>query len=135
MNGNGMEMQGGGGGGTAGAIIFLIVYLGILVFMVASMWKLYAKAGEPGWAAIVPVYNIIVLLKIAGRPAWWLVFLFIPFASLAFLVIPFDIAKAFGKSGGFGVGLLLLAPIFYPILAFGSAQYQGAGGQQLARAA
>ena len=136
METTGMEMHGGGGGGGgAGLVIFGIVYLAIIGLMIASMWKVYAKAGQPGWAAIVPVYNIIVLLKIAGRPTWWLALLFVPFAGLAFIVIPFDLAKKFGKSGGFGAGLLLLAPIFYPILAFGSAQYVGAGADLPARAA
>ncbi len=109
----------------------LVVYGVILVLMIASMWKIFSKAGKPGWAAIVPIYNIIVMLQIVGRPVWWIILLIIPIVSFVIsIILCFDLAKAFGKGGGFGVGLLLLGIIFMPILAFGSATYQGpvAGG-------
>jgi hypothetical protein len=107
-------------------IFMIIVYLAIVVFIIASVWKVFEKAGKPGWAAIIPIYNVIVLLEIAKRPVWWLVLLLIPLVNL---VIPFivhiDLAKQFGKSAGFGVGLTLLGFIFYPILGFGDAEYLG----------
>jgi len=110
----------------AGAVMGLI-YLVVLIVVVASMWKLFTKAGKPGWAAIVPIYNIVVLLEIVGKPVWWIVLFVIPLANLvAAVLINFELAKVFGKSGGFAVGLILLGPVFLPMLAFGSAQYQGA---------
>lgn len=105
---------------------FMVVWLAIVVLMVASMWKVFTKAGEPGWAAIVPIYNLIVLLKIAGKPAWWIVLFLIPFVNfIIFIMLGIAVAQAFGKSTGFGVGLGLLGVIFYPILGFGDARYQG----------
>jgi hypothetical protein len=99
----------------------MIVWVAFAVLMIASMWKVFTKAGEPGWAAIVPIYNIIVLLKIAGKPIWWffILWLFIP---VIFVVI--SLASNFGKGVGFAIGLLFLPFIFYPVLAFGDAKYQ-----------
>ncbi len=97
-----------------------------MVAIVAGFWKVFVKAGKPGWAAIIPIYNIIVLLEIAGKPLWWIILFFIPFVSLVALVlVGLAIARSFGKSDAFGIGLGLLAFIFYPILGFGEAQYQG----------
>lgn len=113
----------GGGGGAGGGIVSLV----IAVLMVVSLWKVFAKAGEPGWAAIVPLYNTIVLLKIAGKPIWWIVLLIIPVVNLISLfIVAVSIAQRFGKGTGFGVGLALLPFVFYPMLAFGDAQYQSA---------
>lgn len=104
--------------------VFLIVWLAVVVFLVASMWKVLTKAGQPGWACIVPIYNIIVLLRVARRPGWWFFLYLIPFVNIAVLfIISVDIAKNFGKTAGFGIGLALLSFIFYPILAWGSATY------------
>lgn len=90
------------------------------------MWKIFTKAGKPGWAAIVPIYNLIVLLEIAGKPLWFIVLFFIPFANfVALILVAIGVAQAFGKSTGFGLGLAFLGPIFYPMLAFGDATYQG----------
>jgi hypothetical protein len=95
--------------------------------MIAAMWKVFSKAGQPGWAILIPFYNLYVICKIAGRPGWWLILMFIPLVNFIILVIlDIDIAKNFGKGAGFGIGLLLLPFIFFPILGFGSAQYQGA---------
>ena len=104
-----------------------IVWLAVAVLMIAALWKIFVKAGEPGWAAIVPIYNLLVILKIVGRPMWWIVLFLIPFVNLIMLfVVAFDLAKVFGKSTGFALGMVFLGPIFYPILGFGSAKYQGA---------
>ncbi len=101
--------------------------LGFVVFLIAAMWKVFAKAGRPGWAAIVPIYNAIVLLQVAGRPLWWIVLFCIPFVNLIVaVVVAMDVARAFGKGAGFGLGLAFLSPVFYPILGFGSAEYVGA---------
>ena len=101
-----------------------LICLAIIVVMVAAMWKVFEKAGEPGWAAIVPLYNLIVLLRIAGKPAWWFLLMLIPFVNFFVLIaVVVSIARNFGKGIGFAIGLLLLAPIFYPMLAWGDAQY------------
>lgn len=103
---------------------FVLFMLAFTVVMIAAMWKVFTKAGKPGWAAIVPIYNLIVLLEIVRKPMWWIVMLLIPIVSLIFAILLYvELAKAFGKGGGFAAGLILLAPIFFPILGFGSAQY------------
>ena len=114
-----------GGAGAAGIVIGLI-YLAIIILMVASIWKIFVKAGKPGWAAIVPIYNIIVLLEIVDKPIWWIVLFFIPIVSLiAAILIAVALAQKFGKGVGFAIGMLILPFVFYPMLGFGSAQYQG----------
>jgi hypothetical protein len=118
-------------GGDTGArgpnIILIICWLAIAVLMIVAMWKVFEKAGEPGWAAIIPIYNFFVLLKIAGRPAWWFILLFIPFVNFIILImVSIDVAKRFGKGTGFGLGLAFLGFIFYPILGFGDARYNPA---------
>ena len=111
---------------AAASGIMLLIYLAVFVVIIIGMWKIYSKAGKPGWASIVPIYNIIVLLEIIGRPVWWIVLMFIPLVNLVIAVITaLDLAKSFGKGAGFGLGLIFLSPIFYPILGFGSAQYEG----------
>jgi len=102
----------------------LLIALVLVVVIIAGLWKTFEKAGQPGWAAIVPIYNVIILLKIAGRPMWWFVLMLIPFVSIIVaIIVAIDVAKNFGKSAGFGVGLALLGFIFYPILGFGDAEY------------
>src|SRR6266446_4527142 len=106
--------------------VFWICWTVYTVLMIAAWWKVFSKAGQPGWAAIIPIYNWIVWCKIVGRPWWWILLLLIPFVNLIILIIlMIDLAKSFGKGVGFGIGLILLAVIFFPILGFGSAQYQG----------
>ena len=110
---------------------FLLVMLACAVIMIASMWKVFTKAGQPGWAAIVPVYNLIVLLQIVGKPLWWILLMLIPLVNFVIVILVYiDLAKSFGKSTGFGIGLVFLSFIFFPILGFGDARYIGpAGGQ------
>jgi len=106
--------------------VFLIVAFVLMIFMIASVWKVFSKAGEPGWASIVPIYNVIVLLKISGKPLWWIILFIIPVANLIVAILAgLGLAKNFGKSDGFGIGLALLPFIFYPILGFGSATFVG----------
>ncbi len=108
-----------------GWIIYAVVLVVVLVFYIAAMWVLFKKAGRPGWAAIIPFYNMYVLLEIAGKPGWWLVWFFIPVANLVVqILMQIGVAEKFGKGGGYAVGLIFLPFIFYPLLAFGDAQYQ-----------
>jgi hypothetical protein len=107
-----------------GAIFFVILFA-VLIFFIACIWKIYSKAGQPGWASIVPIYNWYILVKIINKPGWWLVLFFIPIVNYVILIIVhIQLAKAFGKGTGFGIGLILLPVIFLPMLAFGSAKYQ-----------
>ena len=105
---------------------FLLFALALAVVVIIGWWKMFEKAGEPGWAAIIPIYNVIVLLKIAGRPLWWLILYFIPIANIvAAIVVGIDIAKAFGQSAVFGFFLnFLFGGIGYLILGFGNYQYR-----------
>jgi hypothetical protein len=102
-------------------IITCLICLAICVVILAGYWKVFTKAGQPGWAIFIPIYNIYVMCKIAGRPGWWV--LIVPLVIPA-IIVCIDIAKNFGKSVGFGLGLAFLSLIFFPILGFGSAQYQ-----------
>ena len=100
------------------------VRLAIVLMMIASIWKVFEKAGQPGWASLVPVYNIVIMLKITGKPTWWLALFFLPIANFVVMIlIVVALAKSFGKSTGFGLGMLFFGFIFYPILGFGDAQY------------
>ena len=119
-------------GGLTG--ILVIVYIAIIVVEVAALWKVFVKAGQPGWAAIIPIYNLYVLLKVIGRPAWWLLLfvigVIVPLVGWILLVvisiiIAIDLAKSFAKSSGFAVGLFFLNFIFVPILGFGESRYVG----------
>lgn len=113
-------------GGCACGGLFFLVWLALIVGIIAGFWKTFVKAGKPGWAAIVPIYNIIILLEIAGKPIWWIVLFLLPLVNIvAAVLVGIEVAKRFGKDQIFGVGLGLLPFIFYPILGFGSAQYQG----------
>lgn len=101
--------------------------MAVAVLILVSLWKLYVKAGKPGWAAIIPIYNILVELEIVGRPWYWLLLMMIPVVNIVLaIIVTFRVAKVFGKSTGFGFGLLFLPFVFYPMLAFGEARYLGA---------
>lgn len=110
------------GGGVVGNLLLLT----LIVLLLASMWKMFTKAGRPGWAAIVPIYNYIVLLQIVGRPVWWLVLLLIPFVNIVFaIIVTHDISKAYGRGVGMTLLQIFLPFIAYPILGFGKDQYVG----------
>ena len=105
--------------------MFELIVLAIVIVSIVTMWKVFTKAGQPGWAWLIPFYNTFVLVKIAGREWWWFLLCFIPVVNLViFFILSLDVAKKFGKSAAFGVGLFFLGFIFYPILAFGDAQYE-----------
>ena len=105
---------------------FWPLYFAVVIVAIVAMWKIFTKAGKPGWASIVPIYNTIVMLEIVGRPIWWILLFFIPIVNLVILIIiAIDMAKSFGRSTGFGVGLIFLPFIFGLILGFGPATYVG----------
>src|SRR6187401_1754201 len=106
--------------------VSIIFGLLIALLIIVAMWKVFTKAGQPGWACIIPIYNLYVWCKIVGRPWWWILLMLIPFVNFIIaIILIIDLVKSFGKGVGFGIGLLLLPVIFFPILGFGSAQYQG----------
>jgi len=111
--------------GAAGLVIF---YLAYLVFVVIMWWMVFQKAGRPGWAAIIPIYNLYTLCKVAKRPGWWWVLFLIPVVNIVVaIIVMIDLASAFGKSGAFAVGLIFLNVIFAAILALGPATYDPTG--------
>jgi hypothetical protein len=106
-------------------MVAVLLWLAVIVLVVASIWIVFTKAGQPGWACIVPIYNVIVLLQIARKPLWWIILMLIPLVNIVIgILVVIEIAKNFGKSAGFGIGLLVLPFVFYPILAWGDARYQ-----------
>lgn len=116
-----------GSNGLEGLLGGALIVPGIIALIVIiSMWKIYTKAGKPGWASIIPIYNIIVLIQIAGLSMMYLLFFFVPILNIyAIFKIYIEVAHKFGKSTGFGVGMIFLNIIFMPMLAFGSATYEG----------
>ncbi len=107
-----------------------VIGLVVAVLIIAGLWQVFTKAGKPGWAAIIPVYNVYVLAKVAGRPGWWVVLYLIPLVNvIVHAIVSMDVARNFGKSKAFGlVGLWLFSVIGFLILGFGDAQYQGERG-------
>jgi hypothetical protein len=102
--------------------------LAIAVLYIASLWVIFTKAGKPGWASLIPIYNIIVLLEIVGKPWWWIfLVLILPFIFGIWMLNL--LSKSFGKGVGYTLGLLFLGFIFFPILAFGDAKYTGPAGK------
>ena len=119
--------------GAAGLALFgfsavmMLIALAIAVVCIVGLWKVFVKAGHPGWAVLIPIYNGYILLKIAGRPGWWLLLYLIPIVNLVIaIIVAIDIAKAFGQSAAWGVVLLfLLSAIGYLMLGFGNYRYIG----------
>lgn len=116
-------------GDAVGGLVGLLFALAILFLVVGGTWLTFSKAGEPGWAAIVPIYNVYVMLKIGGNEWWWLLLLFVPIVNIFVLAkISIDIATSFGRGVLFGIGLWLIPAIFFPVLGFGDYEYRGPGG-------
>src|SRR5215217_9310438 len=112
--------------GQAPSPVSMIGGLLIALLLIVAMWKVFTKAGQPGWASIIPIYNLYIWCKIVGRPGWWILLMLIPLVNFIIMIILcIDLAKSFGKGAGFGLGLAFLGFIFLPILGFGSAQYRG----------
>ncbi len=108
-------------GGGFGFFLFFVIW----VITVIGLWKIFEKAGKPGWGAFIPIYNMILWLEMVRRPGWWIILIVIvPFANIVCsIIVIFDLAKSFGKSVGYGFGLLLLPIIFFPMLGFSDAVY------------
>ena len=107
------------------SLLYMLLSLVFTVYMYASMWRIYAKAGEPGWTAIIPVYSIIILLKIVNKPWWWFFLLLIPVANIVFaIILTHRLSKAFGNGVGFTLGLIFLPFIFIPLLGFGDYSFK-----------
>lgn len=108
-------------------ITFSVILLIIIAVYVTASWKIFKKAGQPGWASIIPFYNLYIILKIVGRPGWWLFLYLIPLVNVIItMIVAIDLAKSFGKSEVFGIFALWLFSLFgHLILAFGDAKYIG----------
>lgn len=108
------------------SVFGLIVQLVVIALFAWVFWRIFEKAGKPGWAAIIPIYNVIVLLEIVGRPVWWVLLLFIPVVNIVIgFLLALDLSRSFGHDLAFALGLFFLGFIFYPILAFGGDTYRG----------
>ncbi len=109
---------------TGPGMFMVVVWLVFIVVVIASIWRVFEKAGKPGWAALIPIYNVYVLIKIAGKPGWWLLLCLIPLVNIVVLIIVYiALAENFGKGVGFALGLIFLSFIFFPMLAWGNAVY------------
>jgi hypothetical protein len=131
-----LSQSSGGNGVTSGGMWLL--WLLLFVVQVVALWKVFTKAGQPGWAAIIPIYNTLVLLRVVGRPWWWLLLLLVPFLNIViYVIVMLNLAKSFGRGVGFGIGLIFFPIIWFLILGFGGSQYVGpvAGPKAIAPAA
>ena len=124
--------------GTSGSIglssipdLYIMITAGVLVLFCLIIWiswfKIFSKAGQAGWKALVPFFNIFVFTKIIQKPIWWIaIYLIIP---VGYILAALQVSKLFGKKIVFAMGLIFIPFVFYPILAFGKSQI---GGQPLA---
>ena len=113
---------------AAGAIGvgYMVVYLAIIVVSLVGLWKVFTKAGKPGWAAIVPFYNAYCLFEMSFGNGWLFLLAFVPCGNIVVMIMcSLKLAKAFGQGTGFGLGLVFLPFIFMMILGFGDAEYIG----------
>jgi hypothetical protein len=118
-----VPIQSSDGGGLA----VLLFQLLLIVLQLAGMWAVFAKADRPGWAALVPIYNLYMMLRIGENAWWWLLVLIVPIVNIyALYKIHAGVARAFGRGIGFGLGLAFLGVVFFPILGFGDYRYRGA---------
>ncbi len=107
----------------------MFLYLVVFVVVIIGMWKTFEKAGKPGWAAIIPIYNCIVLLEIVGKPLWWIILLLIPFENLIVaIMLCHQLSLSYGQGLGMTLLLIFLPFIGWPMLGFGPARYLGPGG-------
>lgn len=114
-----------GGALLASLGTFLLILSAVGLVMLISMWKIFKKAGKPGWASIIPIYNVYIMIEIAKLPTYYLLLFIIPIINIyAMFKIYIELAHKFNKSTGFAIGLIFLSVIFFPILAFGDATYE-----------
>ena len=105
---------------AAMGLFFWILSMALSILMIISLWKIFKKAGKPGWASIIPIYNIYIMCEIAEKEWWYVLLSCVPFANIYAMIVLYNgMAKRFGKSGGFVAGMILLPVIFFPMLAFG----------------
>src|SRR5262245_49602939 len=121
---------------TSGATIavFVLIFIAVYLLFAFAFLGVFRKSGKPAWAAFVPIANEWFIFETAGRPGWWVLLGFIPFCGglilfVLWIIVSIDLAKSFGKGGGFAVGLIFLPFIFLYILGYGSAQYLGPAAQ------
>ena len=106
--------------------LWTIIVLAVVVLSIAGLWMMFQKAGEAGWKAIIPIWNTLIILKIVGRAWWWIILLIIPFLGLViWIIVCNDLSKSYARGAGTTVGLIFLPWLFYMILGFGEAEYQG----------
>lgn len=116
----------GSGGGSEGLWLLVAATMAVNIVGIAGIWLTFRKAGEPGWAAIVPLYNIYIMIQVSDNEWWWVLLVLVPVVGIfALLKIFIDLAHNFGRGVLFGLGLWLFSPIFFPILGFGGAEYSG----------
>jgi hypothetical protein len=114
------------GMGAGVGILFFLFIVAVYVFYGYCLGLIFRKAGHPLWAGFVPIYNTYIMLKIIGRPGWWLILFFIPIVNFIIgIIVYLDLARSFGKGAGYGLALFFLSFIFIPVLAFSDAQYLG----------
>jgi Family of unknown function (DUF5684) len=123
------------GTSSGGFVALLIVALAFYVLVCLGLYGTFIKAGQPGWAGFVPLYNFIVLLRVAGRPAtwgWFLLLLIVPYVGtlgffIVYIIVANDVSKSFGHGPGFTVGLVIpyVSIVFWYILWLGPSQYRG----------
>lgn len=112
-------------------ITLLVLSISLSLLTVIAQWRVYSKAGQPGWTVLVPIYNLYILLKIVGKPAWWLLMFLIPGVNFVFIIWTYNLlSKSFGHDEGYTVGLIFLPLVFHPVLGFGKSEYVGPAGMQ-----
>ncbi|MGE5225699.1 MAG: DUF5684 domain-containing protein [Planctomycetaceae bacterium] len=108
------------------AVLFLVLFVAIWILAGVAYYGIFKKASRPAWGAFVPIYNLVLLLEVVGRPVWWVLLFFIPIVNVVIVILVYnDLSKSFGKGVGFTLGLIFLSWIFLMILSFGSATYRG----------
>ena len=106
--------------------VLWFLYIAAIVAFVAGLWMVFTKAGEDGWKSIIPIWNVLILLKIVGREWWWIILMLIPIVGfIVWIIVALDLAKSYGRGTGFGIGLIIFPYIWTIILGFGSDTYKG----------
>lgn len=123
------------------ALFMMVIWFAIVLIVAVGAWKVFTKAGQPGWGIFVPIYNALLMVRIVGRPDIWVLFMLIPLVNIVIgIILMMDLAKSFGKDVAYAIGMIILPVVFLPMLGFGSARYVGpaaatAGGNVSAGAA
>lgn len=111
---------------AAGLIVYYVIFLAVMIVCLVGLWKIFVKAGKPGWAAIVPFYNTYCLCEMSFGTGWLFLLMLVPCVGQIMMIIMWiKLSQAFGKGAGFGIGILFFPFIFLPMLGFGDAQFSG----------